>query len=94
MSKKLIVSKKVQKLVLDRIKSVKKSDFVPLKVFEKMIRQELNYKRINSKSDYKKVMQRIDAIILKKPKKGTELYKELDLLGTLAAAYEEMHIKI
>ncbi len=35
-----------------------------------------------------------DKIILKNPKKGTAIYDELDVLGTLVAAYEEIHYPI
>jgi HTH-type transcriptional regulator / antitoxin HigA len=54
----------------------------------------MTIKPIRTKSDYKKVMKRIDEIIVKHPKKGTAIYDELDVLGTLAAAYEEIHFPI
>lgn len=49
---------------------------------------------IKTKTDYKKVMIRIDELILSNPKKGTEDYNELDVLGTLVAAYEDIHFPI
>ena len=35
-----------------------------------------------------------DKIILKNPKKGTAIYDELDVLGTLVSDYEEIHFPI
>jgi HTH-type transcriptional regulator/antitoxin HigA len=51
-------------------------------------------KPIRTKTDYKNAMKRIDEIILKNPKKGTSIYDELDVLGTLVSAYEEIHFPI
>ena len=51
-------------------------------------------KPIRTKSDYKKAINRIDEIILSNPKKGTDLYNELDVLGTLVACYEDVHFPI
>jgi len=51
-------------------------------------------KPIKTKADYKKVMNRIDELIISNPKKGSENYNELDILGTLAAAYEDIHFPI
>ncbi len=51
-------------------------------------------KPIRTKTDYKNAMKRIDEIILSNPKKGSASYNELDVLGTLVAAYEEIHFPI
>ena len=51
-------------------------------------------KPIRTKADYKKAIKRIDEIILSNPKKGSALYNELDVWGTLAAAYEDIHFPI
>jgi|SRR3954469_13079001 len=51
-------------------------------------------KPIRSKSDYKAAINRIDEIILTNPKTGTELYDELDILGTLVSCYEDIHFPI
>ncbi len=48
-------------------------------------------KQITAPLDYKKVTSRIDEIILLNP---TKLYHELNVLGTLAASYEELHFPI
>jgi HTH-type transcriptional regulator/antitoxin HigA len=49
---------------------------------------------IRTKSDYKKAINRIDEIILSNPKKGSLLYNELDVLGTLVSSYEDEHFPI
>ena len=51
-------------------------------------------KPIRTKSDYKKAISRIDEIILFNPKKDSNLYNELDILGTLVAVYEDIHFPI
>lgn len=51
-------------------------------------------KPIRTKSDYNAVIKRIDNLLAKNPKKGTAEYDELDVLGTLAAAYENIHYQI
>jgi HTH-type transcriptional regulator/antitoxin HigA len=51
-------------------------------------------KPIYTKADYKKALQRIDALIALNPKKGTSAYDELDVVGTLVAAYEDIHFPI
>jgi HTH-type transcriptional regulator/antitoxin HigA len=51
-------------------------------------------KPIRTKADYKAVLKRIDEIILTNPKEGTALYDELDVLGTLVSAYEDIHYPI
>jgi HTH-type transcriptional regulator/antitoxin HigA len=51
-------------------------------------------KPIRTKADYKNAIKRIDEIILTNPKKGSALYNELDISGTLAAAYEDIHFPI
>lgn len=51
-------------------------------------------KPIRTKSDYKAALKRIDELILSNPKKGTVAYDELDVLGTLVAAYEDVHFPI
>ncbi len=54
----------------------------------------MKIKPIKTKSDYKSALKRIDEIILQNPKSGTELYDELDVLGTLVSAYEDVHFPI
>jgi antitoxin component HigA of HigAB toxin-antitoxin module len=49
---------------------------------------------IHTISDYKSALKRIDEIIALNPKEGTELYNELDLIGTLVFRYEEIHFPI
>ncbi len=51
-------------------------------------------KPIKTKNAYKAAIKRIDEIILSNPKKGSEAYCELDLLGSLVAAYEDIHFLI
>lgn len=51
-------------------------------------------KPIRNKRDYKRTMQRIEELILSNPKPGTADFDELDVLGTLAAAWEEIHYPI
>lgn len=54
----------------------------------------MNIKPIRTKSDYKTALLRVDEIIAVNPRKGTELYDELDILGTLLSAYEDIHYPI
>ncbi|MCW3086572.1 MAG: transcriptional regulator [Bacteroidetes bacterium] len=51
-------------------------------------------KPVRTKSDYKAALKRIDELIAKKPKKGTDAYDELDVIGTLVAAYESIYYPI
>ncbi|MCX6183100.1 MAG: hypothetical protein NT150_14390 [Bacteroidetes bacterium] len=51
-------------------------------------------KPIRTKADYKAAMKRIDEIILSNPKKGSEIYEELDHLGTAVADYEDIRYLI
>jgi HTH-type transcriptional regulator / antitoxin HigA len=51
-------------------------------------------KPIRTKSDHKAALKRIDELILSGPKKGSAAYDELDVLGTLVAAYEDIHYPI
>ncbi|HWY38908.1 MAG TPA: hypothetical protein VNY73_10135 [Bacteroidia bacterium] len=51
-------------------------------------------KPIRTKSDHKAALRRIDALITSNPTKGSAAYDELDVLGTLVAAYEDIHYPI
>ena len=51
-------------------------------------------KPIRSKTDYKIAIKRIDDLIGMNPKKGMKEYDELDILGTLVSAYEDIHFTI
>lgn len=51
-------------------------------------------KPIRTKSDHKAALKRIDELIAQDPKKGSAVYDELDVLGTLVASYEDIHIPI
>ena len=51
-------------------------------------------KPIRTKADYKAAMERIEELIALNPKKGTAAYDELDVIGTLVSAYEEIHFPI
>jgi HTH-type transcriptional regulator / antitoxin HigA len=51
-------------------------------------------KPIRTKADYKAALDRIEALIAINPKKGTQSYDELDVLGTLVSAYEDIHFPI
>ena len=53
-----------------------------------------NIKPVRTKADYKSALKRIDELILMNPKKGTLIYDELDVLGTLVSAYEDIHYPI
>ena len=53
-----------------------------------------NIKPIRTKADYKTAMKRIEELIALNPKKGTAAYDELDIIGTLVAAYEDLHFPI
>jgi HTH-type transcriptional regulator/antitoxin HigA len=48
-------------------------------------------KPVRTKADYKAALQRIDELIALNPKKGTAAYDELDIIGTLVSAYEDIH---
>ncbi len=51
-------------------------------------------KPIRTKVDYKKALNRIEELIASNPKKGTSVYDELDIIGTLVSAYEDFHFPI
>ena len=51
-------------------------------------------KPIRTKADYKNAIKRIEELISYNPKKGTAAYDELDVLGTLVSAYENIHYPI
>lgn len=51
-------------------------------------------KPIRTKADYTAAIKRIDELITKNPKKGSNEYDELDVIGTLVAAYEDIHFPI
>ena len=51
-------------------------------------------KPVRTKADYKSALKRIDELIAMNPKKGTEIYDELDIIGTLVASYEDIHYPI
>ncbi|MES2836686.1 MAG: helix-turn-helix domain-containing protein [Bacteroidota bacterium] len=51
-------------------------------------------KPVRTKADYKAALARIEELIVSNPKKGTAAYDELDIIGTLVAAYEEIHYPI
>lgn len=51
-------------------------------------------KPIRTKSDYKIALKRIDEIIAKNPHEGSAAFDELDVLGTLVSAYEDVHFPI
>jgi HTH-type transcriptional regulator / antitoxin HigA len=49
---------------------------------------------IRTKKDHKAALKRIDQLIMKNPEEGTAAYDELDVLGTLVSAYEDIHFPI
>lgn len=51
-------------------------------------------KPIRTKADYKAALKRVDVLIAGNPKKGSAAFDELDVLGTLLAAYEDQHYPI
>lgn len=51
-------------------------------------------KPIRTKTDYNNALKRIDEIIAKNPKKNSSDFDELDVLGTLVSAYEDIHFPI
>ncbi len=53
-----------------------------------------NIKPIRTKKDYKQALGRIEELILSNPKKGSSVFDELDVLGTLVSAYEDIHFPI
>ncbi len=53
-----------------------------------------NVKPVRTKADYKAALARIDELIALNPKKGTAAYDELDIIGTLVSAYEDIHYPI
>lgn len=53
-----------------------------------------NIKPVRTKADYKAALERIEELIALNPKKGTATYDELDIIGTLVSAYEDIHFPI
>lgn len=51
-------------------------------------------KPVRTKADYKTALARIEELIVLNPKKGTDEYNELDIIGTLVAAYEDINFPI
>ncbi len=51
-------------------------------------------KPIRTKANYKAALKRIDELIATNPKSGTSAYDELDVIGTLVSAYEDIHYPI
>ena len=51
-------------------------------------------KPIRTKKDYSKALARVEELIVCNPKKGSEDFDELDILGTLISAYEDIHFPI
>lgn len=49
---------------------------------------------VRTKADYKAALKRIDELIATHPKKGSMAYDELDVIGTLVSAYEDIHYPI
>lgn len=54
----------------------------------------MNIKPVRTKTDYKAALERIEALIASQPKKGSVGFDELDILGTLVSAYEDVHFPI
>lgn len=53
-----------------------------------------NVKPVRTKTDYKAALDRIEELIALSPKKGSAVYDELDIIGTLVSAYEDIHYPI
>ena len=51
-------------------------------------------KPVRTKADYNFALARIEKLIALNPRKGTDEYDELDIIGTLVAAYEDIHYPI
>ncbi len=51
-------------------------------------------KPVRTKAEYKVALARIEELIAFNPKKGTAEYDELDVIGTLVSAYEDIHYPI
>lgn len=51
-------------------------------------------KPVRTKADYKAALARIEELIASDPKKGTAAYDELDVIGTLVSAYEDINYPI
>ena len=49
---------------------------------------------IRTKKDYKNALLRVEELIAMNSKKGTDPFDELDVLGTLLSAYEDIHFVI
>lgn len=54
----------------------------------------VSIKPIRTKSDYNNAIKRIEELIAKNPRKGSNAFDELDVLGTLVSAYEDVHFPI
>ena len=54
----------------------------------------ITVKPVRTKAEYKFALARIEELIALNPKKGAEEYDELDIIGTLVAAYENLHYPI
>lgn len=53
-----------------------------------------NLKPLRTKTEHKAALKRIDELIALNPQKGTAAYDELDIIGTLVSAYEDIHYPI
>ena len=51
-------------------------------------------KPIRTKRDYTQALARVEELIAMLPKKGSVEYDELDVLGTLLSAYEDVHFPL
>lgn len=54
----------------------------------------MNIKPIRTEKDYRAAMKRLDELIALDPKKGSSAFDELDIISTLAEAYENQHYPI
>jgi antitoxin component HigA of HigAB toxin-antitoxin module len=51
-------------------------------------------KKVETETDYRIALKRIETLIALKLEKASEAYNELDRIGGLVAAYEEIHYPI
>lgn len=51
-------------------------------------------KPVRTKAEYRTALARIEKLISLNPKKGSAEYDELDIIGTLVSAYEDIHYPI
>lgn len=51
-------------------------------------------KTITTEAAYEAAMERVEILIAQNPEEGSAIFKELDMLGKLLAAYEELHYPI